>query len=355
MEISFLKLINYRNFAGLKINFEPEGALIHGKNGIGKTNLLEAMSYIAFGKSFKTNHDTDLISFSKDFFRIEGTFNFKNRKYSFETAVDKSKKIIRINKTNVLKTSELYKYLKVVYFSPEDIAIIGGAPSFRRNFIDQATSQYSYEYIELLRIYSRILKQRNALLKTEFERSEKKTWDEQFVKYGVEIIKFRLKYLEKFIPILIGYYSNISGQKEKLNISYKYSFPVSGSDIQESLFEHLEKIEDQEIQQERSLAGPHLDDIEFLINEHPARNFGSHGQKRSLAIAARLVQANLIAQMDGDTPVLMFDDVLSDLDKYRAERILQMLERTHQIFITTPNIEIYKNFRLPEIDLGNSK
>ncbi len=351
MEVLSLKLQNYRNFTELKLLFKPEGALIHGNNGTGKTNLLESVSYFAFGKSFRTSSDLDLINFSKVFFRIEGSFKIKNTIHKFEAAVDKTRKLIKIDGNTIARISELYRYLKVVYFSPDDIYMIGGSPKYRRNFIDQAISQCSFEYIEFLRNYNRILKQRNALLKTEFDRSEKRSWDEQFARIGAELINLRLKYLEEFIPKLTEYYDNINGNQEILGINYNYSFPVTGTDITDDIIQHLNEIEEQEIKQERTLCGPHLDDIDFLIDKHDARKFGSNGQKRSLAIAARLVQAQLILEEDSEAPIFMFDDVLADLDKKRAKKIMGMLKKKHQVFIATPNTEIYKPFNLPEIEM----
>ena len=351
MLISSLKIKNFRNYSDFKLKFDPEGALILGENGIGKTNLLESISYFAFGKSFQTSRDLELINFSKAFFRIEAEFIIQNKSYYFEAASDRSKKVIKINNVNIARISELYKYLKVVYFSPNDTEIISGSPVFRRSFIDQAISQYSFEYIEFLRNYKRILKQRNALFKTDYSTKEKKAWDEQFSQVGTNIIKLRLKYLANFTPLLEKYYEEISGNREELSANYKYSFPNDDNDVYDNLMAHLLRIEEQEKHQERSLAGPHLDDIDIFIDSHSARNFSSQGQKRSIAIAMRLVQAELIKEKDDDTPILMFDDVLADLDKMRTERIIEMLKGKHQIFIATPNITNYRSFGLPEIDL----
>jgi len=349
--ISSLKIKNFRNYSDFKLKFNPEGALILGGNGIGKTNLLESISYFAFGKSFQTSRDLELINFSKAFFRIEAEFVIKKKSYSFEAASDRSKKVIKINNVNIARISELYKYLKVVYFSPNDTEIIAGSPVFRRSFVDQAISQYSFEYIESLRNYKRILKQRNALFKTDYSTKEKRAWDEQFAQVGTNIIEFRLKYLANFTPLLEKYYEEISGAREELSANYKYSFPNDNDDLFNNLMDHLLRIEEQEKHQERSLAGPHLDDFDIFIDSHSARNFSSQGQKRSIAIAMRLVQTELIKEKDEDTPILMFDDVLADLDKMRTERIIEMLKGKHQIFIATPNVTNYRSFGLPEIDL----
>jgi len=351
--ISSLLIKNFRNYSDFKLKFDPEGALILGENGAGKTNLLESISYFAFGKSFQTSSDLELINFSKAFFRIEAEFEIKNKIHKFEAASDKKKKIIKIDNFNIARISELYKYLKVVYFSPNDIEIVAGSPVYRRNFLDQAISQYSFEYIELLRNYKRILKQRNALFKTDYSSKEKRVWDEQFIRVGIKIITFRLEYLNSFSPLLKKSYEQISGNRERLSIEYKYSFPTQNDDLYNDLLEHVIRIEEQEKHQERSLTGPHLDDIDIFMDTHPARSFSSQGQKRSIAIAIRLVQSELIEEKDTDTPILMFDDVLADLDKMRTERIIEILKGKHQIFIATPNINNYSSFGLPEIDLSN--
>ncbi len=351
MLISSLSIKNFRNYSNFKIEFNPVGALILGDNGIGKTNLLESISYFAFGKSFQTSRDLELIKFSKAFFRIEAKFSIQNKLHFFEAASDRSKKIIKINSVNIARISELYKYLKVVYFSPNDIEIAAGSPVFRRNFIDQAISQYSFEYIEALRNYKRILKQRNALFKTDYSSKEKRAWDEEFAKTGTNIIKLRLSYLVNFKPLLEKYYEIISCAKEKLNINYKFSFPNDNEDIFTNLIDHILRIEEQEKNQQRSLTGPHLDDIEISIDSHLSRYFSSQGQKRSIAIAMRLVQTELIKDKDEDPPILMFDDVLADLDQQRIEKINELLKGKHQIFIATPNIANYRSFDLPEIHL----
>ena len=353
MEILSLKLQNYRNIIDTVFRFTPAGSLIHGRNGIGKTNLLEAIAYLAFGKSFQNSNDADLINFSKAFFRLEGRFRIGVKEHSIEAAAEKNRKIIKLDDSNIARISELFQFLKVVHFSPADVNMIGGAPSFRRNFIDQALSQYSFQYISDLRRFNRILKQRNALLKQKFAAGEKRSWDKQFAQTGAAIITHRLQYLKEFIPILIDYYDRISGQREKLDIRYGFSFPRREEEIRIDLFCHLQNTEEQEIHYERSLCGPHLDDLEFTIDAHPARNFASQGQKRSLSIAARLVQANLIKASSAESPVLMFDDVLSDLDQNRARQIIALLKGTHQIFIATPNYRIYEEFGLSKIDLDN--
>ncbi|OQX70511.1 MAG: hypothetical protein B6D62_04710, partial [Candidatus Cloacimonas sp. 4484_275] len=201
MEILRLKAINFRNFENLELNFQPEGALIFGKNGLGKTNLLEAISFFAFGKSFRTGRDQELINFSKAFFRLEAEFNYSGNTHFLE-----------------------------------------------------------------------VLKQRNALLKNKFDREEKKIWDEQFIEASVSIIEQRLNYLHKFVPELTELYNVIAGGRERLDVRYKYSFPISRTnDLKSDFRDYLREIEEQEIVTQRTLIGPHLDDFEFLINGKDTR------------------------------------------------------------------------------------
>jgi len=352
LRVTELEIQNFRNIAKFKQNFEPAGAIIYGKNGTGKTNLLEAISYCAFGKSIRSAADAELVNFSKAFFRLSGKFTFADKELTITAANDKKQKIIKLDDSKIDRISEMYQYVKVVYFSPEDIELVSGGPIYRRRFIDLAISQTSYQYLEDLRTYHRILKQRNALLKTDFSYKEKRAWDGRLAELASKIICKRLDYLKKFIPSLCKKYFFVSGEEEELSVAYKYSFLRDDTlKMEDNISEHLERIEADEIRLQRTLVGPHLDDIDFLIKSRSARSYGSQGQKRSLAITSRLVQADIIRSIDAEAPILIFDDVLADLDRNRAKRIMEILERDHQIFIATPNLELYKNFGLKAIDL----
>jgi len=352
LRVKYLFLRNFRNFQEFETKFAPEGAIISGKNGLGKTNLLEALSYFAFGKSFRTNYDLDLIDFSKAFFRILGNFELSDKEIIIEAAFEKQKKIVKIDKINISRISELYRYLKIVYFSPEDINIIGGAPSYRRYFFDQAISQYNFQYLAVLRKYFQVLKQRNALLKNDFKEKEKYSWDLQFIEIGSKVIEFRNLYLEKFGSLINKKYAAVTNDNEQVEIKYRFSFPNPATEsVLDNMREHVDDVEEQEKNAQRSLFGPHLDDYEFSINGNSARRFASQGQKKSLAITSRLVQANLITEKPSEFPILIFDDVFAELDKKRIKNIMKVLEDKHQIFIATPNKEIYKGIKLPLIDL----
>lgn len=330
MKINSLKLINYRNFNQSTLAFKSRGAVIYGKNGTGKTNILESICLFAFGKSFKNAPDTDLINFGADFFRIEAEFEIGKEQINASAAADKAKKIFKINNNPIKRISELYSFFKIVYLSPDDIVLISGSASKRRQFLNQALSQSNSIYLNCFRNYFNILKQRNKLLKSSFEVKEKKIWDEQFVKAAIEVTKIRQEYIKIIAPIIQKKYKQISSSFEEIAIKYKSSFQTLDFD---EMIAILNSIEQKEIAYGHSLKGPHVDDIIFDINEHDSRKFGSQGQKRTLAIALKLAQAETVTTYK---PILMFDDVLADLDEERIKNVLSLLPEECQIFIATP-------------------
>ncbi len=356
MLLKSLEISNFRNYRALSLDIEPRGAIITGDNGTGKTNLLEAVYYLAFGKSFRTPHDLDLIRFSASYFRINGLFDNRNDRITISAAADRNNKIFKINNTSLERLSELFKYFKTVYFSPSDLDIVIGNPAARRLFLDQAIAQYDPEYLENLRNFRHILKQRNALLKSNYEQPEKNSWDHQYIESSRIIVSQRLNYLQEFIPLLLDQYRLFIHNKETVDITYQYSFPLKdGQFSSESFHRHLKKNEFQEKLAQRTLFGPHLDDLEFTINGNRARSFASQGQARSLVILIRLVQALLISKKSDNLPLLMFDDVLSELDQIRSKAILELLQDHYQILIATPFLSHYRDLSIPVIDLRNFK
>jgi DNA replication and repair protein RecF len=350
LNIIALALEQFRSFQQREFRFAPEGALIIGPNGSGKTNILEAINYCAFGKSIRNAQDDELIGFSKAHFRIVGEFVRDANSATITAAYNKKKKVITYNSIMLDRISELYRYVRTVYFSPEDITIIGGAPGLRRSFLDQAISQYSFDYLQKIRHFYRLLKQRNALLKTDYRMQEKTAWDREYIESATSIVSARLEYLAVFAPLLKERYGVICGEVEDVALRYLHSFTCQDAlDYRQQLAKQLNQLHEREKEQQRTLCGPHLDDIEFLLDGYSIRRFGSQGQKRSLAIAARLTQARLILQKNQDPPILMFDDVLADLDDTRSRNIIRMLAPDHQIFIASPHETVYQGYSLPRI------
>jgi len=329
------------------------GAIITGDNGIGKTNLLEAIYYLAFGKSFRTIQDTEIIRFQQNYFRIYGCFINAGNNMTISAAADKNSKIFKVDAIPLERISELFKYFQTVYFSPADLEIIVGNPGKRRLFLDQAISQYDAEYLFNLRQFRQVLRQRNAMLKNDFDKAEKASWDEQYALCVKKVTERRLSYLELFIPVFKKYYRQLLKTGEDVDLQYTFAHSQKSSNFSSSEFDQqLKKVEKQEIFMQRSLIGPHLDDLDFSINNRRARSFASQGQARCLTIIARISQALLISKNNHAKPLLMFDDVLSELDNSRRKSILDLLRGDHQVVVATPDLAAYKDLELPVIDIG---
>ena len=354
MFFNSVQLSNYRNFSQLKLDFDPMGALVYGLNGVGKTNLLEALCFLAYGKSFRTANDTDQIKNGSSFFKIGAQVFCYSTKYDYHAILDsKGCKYIKLNGVRIDRLSELYRYLKIVYFSQNDINLIDGSPKYRRQFFDLAISQNNYRYLSLLRHYLQVVKQRNTLLKNVYSEKEKQIWDDQFAQVTRDIMDYRLSFLKIINIELSKYYQQIGYSSEKVMVSYRHSFKNNHRlGVFDSFLKELHRLADEEKRQQRSLIGPHLDDYIFLLNDKPISRFGSHGQKRSLSIAIQLAQASILTQADNDAAILIFDDVLSDLDTGRTKAIIDSLGCKNQTFIATPQPQPYSNLRLPFLDLG---
>lgn len=353
MILDWIELEQFRNYSRAKFAFSPEGVVLSGANGIGKTNLLEAVSYLGFGRSVRARSDVDLIRFGQEYFRVSAGASYGGVQHGISASMNRQlQKNFKIDGVSLERTSDLYKHLKSIYFSPADVDMIAGPPAGRRQFFDQAISQVSLAYLTSLRKYVQILKQRNALLKQGFDPAEKSVWDRSFVEIGVEIVHRRMEYLNAFQPVLEEKYKMIAGNREAITLRYlHWGLPNPDSTPVERFGAAIEYYAEKEALYGRTLFGPHLDDFDFRLDDKPARQFASQGQCRSISLAARISQAALISWTDEEPPILMFDDVLAELDKERATRVLDLLEPGQQVFIATPNVDFYLHLGLPVISL----
>ncbi len=322
----------------MSLSFSDNGLNIYGFNGVGKTNLLEAIFYFSTGKSFRTKSDIDIINFEKDYFRITSEIVINKLDYTFEIGYNrKKKKIVKINGQLLKKLTDLYGKFKVIFFSPSDINIISGTPSNRRLFFDKAIAQLYPEYLSILNRQKKIIKQRNFLFKSSYSEAEKSSWDNQLMVNSAKLYKFRIDYLKDFNSIFQTKYSEISDFKEKAEIKYFSGLNIAGT-YEKSFKEELSKITQQEIIYKRTLIGPQLDDYIINIDDKNSKMFASQGQMRSLAIALRLSQATVLTEKK-IYPVLIFDDVIGELDNRRTTSLLKLLNDNHQIFIASPKLE----------------
>lgn len=316
MKIRSLKLKNYRNYDLLKLDFDGAANIFYGDNAQGKTNILEAVYISGTTKSHRGAKDRELIRFGQDESHIEAIVEKNGIDYQLDMHLKKnSPKGIAINKMPIRKASELFGIVNFVFFSPEDLNIIKNGPSERRRFIDMELSQLDRVYLSNLTNYNRIVNQRNHLLKSMGIGGELKNtlevWDMQLIQYGDKIIERRKEFLDRVNEIISSIHKKLTGDREEIQVIYE---PSNGN---LTLEQALQKNRERDIRIKSTSAGPHRDDICFMVGGLDIRRYGSQGQQRTAALSLKLSEIELVKQAAKDTPVLLLDDVLSELDKHR--------------------------------------
>jgi DNA replication and repair protein RecF len=349
MFIKSISLKNYRNYTEADFTFEQGGCIITGDNGIGKTNLLEAITYFTYGKSVLNQKDTQLINHTKDHFFLKSTFVYSNQETEFKVYYDNEKKVIKKDDYPVNRLSDLYSMLQTVYSSPNDVYNIFHLPAKRRHFIDIAISKLHPLYIDHIRNYKHILSQRNSLLKTDYDVKEKEAWDRVFAEESCNITRYRQRFFETYKPFFKEAYKLIVKEKEDINISLKLNF--YDVNFVPKMIETLSEIAPKERKYQKSMIGSHLDDFHITLNKQDATHFASQGQKRSIVLALKLALSNMITATNKVNPIIIFDDTLAELDTDRTASLLKNLTNKHQIFIATPTIDKYKGIDLPLLHL----
>ncbi|MDD6191189.1 MAG: DNA replication/repair protein RecF [Firmicutes bacterium] len=347
MFIKEIKLKNFRNYDNEIISFSDKINIILGNNGQGKTNLLEGIYLNAFGKSFKRVNDKDLVKFGQDFCRLEiYSEDCRGDEEKTEIVIDKTgKKGIKVNGVKINKTSEMMDRLFITVFSPEDLKIVKDEPERRRKFIDRELCQIRKGYLKDLNDYRKVLKQRNTYLKEDYvDEGLLYIWDRELSAFGSRIIKKREKYIEKINEISSEIHSSISGGKEEISIKYEPS--IYHTD-EEKYFNEIEKYRNDDIRNRNTSKGPHRDDIRIEVNGTDLRKFGSQGQQRTAALSLKLSEIKIIEEEKGEKPILLLDDVLSELDSNRQKYLINSLE-SNQMFITDTDLMAGVARNLPE-------
>lgn len=340
MHIKSIKLKNFRNYNELNIGFNKKVNIIIGDNAQGKTNLIESLYINSIGRSFRTNKLNDLISFNKDYLKTQCEIEKKDFDISIDTYIDKSlNKKIKIDGKDIKKVSELMNKVHIVIFSPEDLKIIKDEPERRRKFIDKEICQLDLLYYDSLLNYKKVLLQRNAYLKeNKPDMNVMDIFNIQLSKYGSIIIKKREEFIRKLSIISDEIHCKITQGKENIKICYRPNIKNSAKNsLEEYFYDELNKNLENDIFRKSTGRGPHKDDIDFYINGVNVRNFGSQGQQRTSALSLKLSEIKLIEKETGETPILILDDVMSELDKNRQEFLIKTLSDV-QIFITTTEI-----------------
>ncbi len=333
MKINDIQLKNYRNID--YINITPcEGVnIIYGENAQGKTNILEGIFLFTGLKSFRSSKDSELVSFNKNFAELRVDFSTDKREQSAEIKITDRRRAV-LNGVSLKSTTALMSKFPAALFAPGFMSLIQNGPAERRRFIDSAICQIKPGYAVLLAEYTKTVKQRNAILKNSEVLKDTllllECMDERFAFLGDEIYKERIIYLDMLLPFVKEIYAGLSSGKEEISFSYIRK----GERGEASAFrEILKKHETADFSAKMTLTGPHRDDIEININNVSARSFGSQGQKRSAAIALKLSEAQVIREQIGEQPVILLDDVMSELDTSRQDYILNHI-KDKQVFIT---------------------
>ncbi|MDE7321609.1 MAG: DNA replication/repair protein RecF [Lachnospiraceae bacterium] len=343
MIIKSLELENFRNYDTLSMEFDSGTNILYGDNAQGKTNILEAIYLSATTKSHKGSRDKDIVNFAADEAHIR-TYVVKD---GLENRVDmhlrKSKsKGIAINGQKIKKAADLLGLLNVVFFSPEDLSIIKNGPAERRRFVDMELCQLDSFYLYNLNNYSKIVNQRNKLLKELFIHPELKDtlfiWDSQLVSYGSKIIERRKTFVSQLNEIIYDIHLKLSGGREELKIVYEPDV------LMEDFEKKLEGCRERDIKTKQTSIGPHRDDFSFLAGDIDIRKFGSQGQQRTAALSLKLAEIELVKKITKDIPLLLLDDVLSELDNNRQNYLLNSIGDI-QTIITCTGLEEFVNNR----------
>ncbi len=340
MILKHLSILNYKNLEQVELDFSPKMNCFFGLNGVGKTNLLDAVYYLSFCKSSTNPIDSQNIRHGQEFFVIQGFYETEagDQEEIYCGLKRKQKKQFKRNKKEYSRFSDHIGFLPLVSVSPSDAELIGGGSQERRRFMDVVISQYDKEYLEALIRYNKALLQRNSLLKAEEEPDEELflVWEEMMASAGETVYRKRADFIREFIPIFQSFYSYISQDSEKVCLTYE-SHGADGS-----LFESLKANRLRDRMVGYSLRGVHKDDLNMLLGEFPIKCEGSQGQNKTYLIALKLAQFDFLKRTGSNTsPILLLDDIFDKLDASRVEQIVKLVagESFGQIFITDTNRE----------------
>ncbi len=343
MIMKSLELFHFRNYDFLDLTFDQGTNIFYGDNAQGKTNILEAVFLSATTKSHKGSKDKDIIQFGNEEAHIRTYLEKEDLEYKIDMHLRSSRsKGIAINGQKIKKAAELLGLLNVVFFSPEDLSIIKNGPSERRRFVDMELCQIDSFYLYNLNHYNKIVNQRNRLLKDlSFQPDLKETlgiWDAQLISYGSKIIERRELFVRQLNEIIYGIHKKLSGGKEELRIVYEPDVTL------DNFKEKCGNNQERDIKLKQTTTGPHRDDFSFIADSIDLRKYGSQGQQRTAALSLKLAEIELVKKISKDTPLLLLDDVLSELDGSRQNYLLNSIGDI-QTMITCTGLDDFINNR----------
>lgn len=334
MHIHSLELKNYRNYEYLNMNFDSGTTILYGDNAQGKTNILEAIYVSATTKSHRGSKDRDIIQFEQEESHIRTQIVKSDIMHRIDMHLRKNKnKGIAIDGLPIRKSGELFGVANVIFFSPEDLSIIKNGPAERRRFLDLELCQLDKLYLYHYTNYNKVLNQRNNLLKQiYFQPALIETldiWNQQLIQFGTELIRSRKQFIEQLNEILKEIHGNLTGGKELLQIQYE------GTVEEEEYETLLKQKQEMDLKYQTTQCGPHRDDMSFYINDIEVRRFGSQGQQRTAALSLKLAEIEIVKQSIQDTPILLLDDVMSELDENRRDYLLHSIHDIQTIITCT--------------------
>lgn len=378
MYIRHLSLTNFRNFTQLELELPTHVVLLHGSNAQGKTNLLEAIYYLATSRSPQTTTDHDVINWSADqeelvsYVRLATEVMVGDRARQIEIVIQKElgresananrgrlRKQIRVDRAK-RRALDLIGQINVVLFMPQDMALVDGPPSGRRRYLDVALCQVDPEYCRALSRYNRVLSERNALLRQWHQRQrdpdELSYWNDQLVSYGVTVVHRRRDAVSELNQRAAELHDRLSGGAERLQLVYQPTFPVQPNDTAGSLSDAyqstLDHYRQREIERGMTLIGPHRDEVRFVVNDEiDLGKFGSRGQQRTAVVALKLAEVTWMHQRTGEWPILLLDEVLAELDANRRDFLLAQVNGVEQTLITTTDPAFFDVALLAEMTL----
>ncbi|KIH77659.1 DNA replication and repair protein RecF [Geoalkalibacter ferrihydriticus] len=337
MVITSLNFIAFRNLTATKCTPAADFNVLWGQNAQGKTNFLEAVYLLGFLKSFRTQRNEDLISSGETHSRLQGNIASGPLSHHIELMIEPQQKRVQLDTKKVRKASDILGILRPVLFSPDEVNLVKGSPSGRRDFLDRALLQADPTYLERVQDYLRTLRQRNRLLRNGAADSELSPWNEALITNGARIHKDRCRFIEQLQPRIQHAYARITEVQEEARLNYPKSEIENPAEDMRCALHRLAR---EERRLGQTLVGPHREDPQFLVNGQNLRAFGSQGQQRCFILAFKAAQIEHLEQTTGDSPVLLLDDITSELDSQRKSYLFDFLrERRGQVFLTTTDAD----------------
>ena len=348
MKLTNLQLQNFRNYESVQLEFTDGVHVFIGENAQGKTNLMESIYALAMTKSHRTTNDKELIGLKKEFATIKGTVEKTATKTNLELQFSKKGKIAKVNYLEQKRLSSYLGNLNVILFAPENLTLVKGSPQNRRKFVDMELGQMSSLYLYDLVEYNRVLKQRNTYLKQLAIKKKQpdeylEVLSEMLSELASKIVFHRLDFMKQLEALAIPIHDQLSLGREKFSVSYQATIPLEDgltpSQMKEIYIDQFKKNQTREADQATTLIGPHRDDLIFYLNEIPVQTYGSQGQQRSTVLSLKLAEIELMKLSTGEYPLLLLDDVLSELDDDRQTHLIKAIENKVQTFITTTSLD----------------